>query len=249
VCVPGGEAYGSPVTEHRSDPPPIEVLVASGGSLFRQSLRSALQASPGVTAVGEAASEAEVVSGVTRAQPDVIVLDASLPPNGGQECTSAILAVAPSCRVVLLAEDDPSAALVDTFESGASGLLPKTATLDELLDAIHVVCRGGVVVPSHMLSDLIQGLVARRGEGQRARASIERLTGRERQVLALLSDGADNVAIADALVISPLTARTHVQNVMRKLRVHSRLEAAMFVARFGLGDEPLLRGRPLRRVQ
>lgn len=249
MCVPATTPTVRAVTEALADLAQIEAVVASGGPLFRESLRTALQASAGVTVVGDAGSAAEVVSDVTRASPAVVILDASLPPSGGQACISAIVTAVPSCKVILLADDDPASVIVGCFEAGASGFLPKTATMDELVDAIHVVCQGGVVVPATMLGDLIRGLVAHRGESVRARSLIERLTVRERQVLTLLSGGADNLAIAEALVISPLTARTHVQNVMRKLRVHSRLEAAMFVSRNGIADEPLLPGRPLRRMQ
>jgi DNA-binding NarL/FixJ family response regulator len=119
--------------------------------------------------------------------------------------------------------------LVDAFDAGASGLLTKSASLADLLEAIHDVSRGDVVVPRSLLAELIRHLVARRRVREGGRALLDRLTTREHEVLALLASGADNRAIASALFISPLTARTHVQNVLRKLRVHSRLEAAMFV--------------------
>ena len=228
---------------------PIAVFVASGGSLFRESLRSVLDAEAGVAVVGEAASESAAVSEVVRTRPDVAVVDSLVPPRGGAACAGSIVEADPACKVLLLADDPLTGSLVDAFGSGASGYLPMAASLIELLDAIDVVDRGGVVVPHELLGELIRGLVDRRTSDDRARSSLELLTGRERQVLELISDGADNAAIAEALVISPLTARTHVQNVMRKLRVHTRLEAAMFAARQGMRAEPRLLGRPLRRVQ
>jgi DNA-binding NarL/FixJ family response regulator len=208
---------------------PIKVLVASRRSLFREALLSSLFSDPRVVVVGECSFGPTAVTESARAKPDVALLDAALPPYGGPKCASLIIDAAPACRVLLLADADASAVLVDAFDSGASGLLTKSASVADLLEAIHDVSRGDVVVPRSLLSELIRHLVARRRDREGARALLDRLTTREREVLTLLASGADNRAIASALFISPLTARTHVQNVLRKLRVHSRLEAAMFL--------------------
>jgi two-component system, NarL family, nitrate/nitrite response regulator NarL len=208
---------------------PIEVLVASRRSLFREALLSSLVSDPRVVVVGECSFGPTAVTEAARAKPDVALLDASLPPSGGPKCASLIIDAAPACRVLLLADADASAVLVDAFDAGASGLLTKSASVADLLEAIHDVSRGDVVVPRSLLTELIRHLVARRRDREGARALLDRLTTREHEVLTLLASGADNRAIASALFISPLTARTHVQNVLRKLRVHSRLEAAMFM--------------------
>lgn len=207
---------------------PIDVLVASRRSLFREALLSSLVTDPRLVVVGECDFGPTAVTEAARAKPDVALLDASLPPYGGPECVPLIIEAAPMCRVLLLADDDASAVLVDAFDAGASGLLTKSASVADLLEAIHEVGRGEVVVPRSLLAELIRRLVARRRDREEARTLLDRLTTREHEVLALLASGADNRAIATALFISPLTARTHVQNVLRKLRVHSRLEAAMF---------------------
>lgn len=207
---------------------PIDVLVASRRSLFREALLSSLVSDPLVVVVAECDFGPTAVAEAARAKPDVVLLDAWLPPYGGPKCVSLIIDAAPACRVLLLADDDASAVLVDAFDAGASGLLTKSASVADLLEAIHEVRRGDVVVPRSLLTELIRRLVARRRDREGARALLDRLTTREQEVLALLASGAGNRAIATTLFISPLTARTHVQNVLRKLRVHSRLEAAMF---------------------
>jgi two-component system, NarL family, nitrate/nitrite response regulator NarL len=206
----------------------IDVLVASRRSLFREALLSSLVSDPRVAVVAECDFGPTAVTEAARAKPDVALLDASLPPYGGPKCVSLIIDAAPACRVLLLADDDASEVLVDAFDAGASGLLTKSASVADLLEAIHEVRRGDVVVPRSLLAELIRRLVARRRDREGTRALLDRLTTREHEVLALLASGADNRAIATTLFISPLTARTHVQNVLRKLRVHSRLEAAMF---------------------
>lgn len=225
------------MSDHSSESP-IAILVASGGSLFRESLVSVLDDEAGVVVVGEAASESAAVAEVVRTRPDVAVVDSLIPPRGGAACVASINEADPACKVLLLVDELSPGSLVDAFGSGASGYLPMAASLSELLDAIGVVDRGGVVVPSGLHGDLIRVVVDRRTNDDRAQSSLERLTKRERQVLELISEGADDAAIAEALAISPRTVRTHVQNVMRKLRVHSRIEAAMFAARHGASAEP-----------
>jgi len=107
--------------------------------------------------------------------------------------------------------------------------LTKESPLSELIYASRAIDRGETVVPPRMLGPLLTRLIHRRSERDDAMRRVSLLTRREREVLALLAEGADNGGIAAALVISPETARTHIQNVLNKLGVHSRLEAAAFV--------------------
>jgi two-component system, NarL family, nitrate/nitrite response regulator NarL len=109
--------------------------------------------------------------------------------------------------------------------------------MTQLIEAVRAVGRGETMIPSRMLGSLISSLVRRRRGRDRAGRIAGSLTRREREVLFLLADGADNDGIAQALVISPQTVRTHIQNVLSKLGVHSRLEAASFVIRNDLRDE------------
>ncbi len=125
------------------------------------------------------------------------------------------------------------------MEFGASGFLTKGSPLTELLDAVHAVHAGDTLVPPRMLGSLLQRLIHRRREQDDAVRQLSKLTRRERQVLGLLAGGADNDRIAQALVISPETARTHVQHVLSKLGMHSRLAVAAFVVANGLADELL----------
>jgi two-component system NarL family response regulator len=219
------------------EPEVAAILVAIREALFRESLLSTLDSQLGFSVVGGSDSGPAAVADAARLQPDVAVVDEALPPDGGPRCAAEIIAAAPTCRVLLLGYDDSITSLEAAFQAGASGLLSKRGSFASLLDAIEAVHRDDVVVPQPLPGELIRRLVSRRTDGDLARASMGRLTEREREVLSLLVAGADNGAIAQALVISPLTARTHVSNAMRKLRVHSRLEAAMFVIRHGLQAE------------
>lgn len=124
--------------------------------------------------------------------------------------------------------------LLEVLDAGANGYLTRDAPLAELIRATRAVHGGETLVPPKMLGPLLSSLLRRKRDQDRAFERLARLTVREREVLALLAQGSDNDGIARALVISPQTARTHIQNILGKLEVHSRLEAAAFVTRSGL---------------
>jgi DNA-binding NarL/FixJ family response regulator len=138
---------------------------------------------------------------------------------------------------VLLADREDEDLLIGALEAGASGFLSKSAPLGELIQAARRVRDGEVLIPPRLLGPLLFRLIRRRREQNDAMRQVSKLTGREKEILALLTGGADNNGIAQALVISPGTARTHIQNVLSKLGVHSRLEAAAFVIRNGILEE------------
>src|SRR5205807_9108649 len=117
------------------------------------------------------------------------------------------------------------------------GYLPQDCPLTEVIASLHAVHHGDVLIPPNMLGDLIERLAGRNNGREEARRLVSSLTRREREILGLLAHGADNDFMAEELYISPQTARTHVQNVLAKLGVHSRLEAAAFVNRHGLREE------------
>jgi DNA-binding NarL/FixJ family response regulator len=212
----------------------IRVLLADGHALFREAVTTVLEADEDIVVVGDAGDGSAAVAEVGRTHPDCVFVDDQLASIDGVEATRRIKDRLPECAVVLLASVEDDATLVSSIEAGASGYLTKDSPVIELIEAVHAVHRGDVVVPQHMLGPLLTGLMRRRKERDETALRMSRLTPREREVLALLAEGCGNEAIADALVISPQTARTHVQNLIAKLGVHSRLEAAMFVARNGM---------------
>ena len=212
----------------------IRVLLADGHALFREAVTTVLEADEDIVVVGDAGDGSAAIAEVGRTRPDCVFVDDHLASIDGVEATRRIKDRLPDCAVVLLASEEDEATLVASIEAGASGYLTKDSPVIELIEAVHSVHRGDVVVPPHMLGSLLTGLMRRRKERDETARRMSRLTPREREVLALLADGCGNEGIAEALVISPQTARTHVQNLIAKLGVHSRLEAAMFVARNGM---------------
>jgi DNA-binding NarL/FixJ family response regulator len=214
----------------------VRVLLADAHSLFREALSSALAAEPDLAVVAEARDGLEAVAEAARSEPEVAVLDAELPNCDGVRATRLIRDRLPGCRVVVLAAEEDHDTLADAIQSGASGYLTKASPLTDLVEAIRAVHRGDTLVPARMLGGLLDRLVNRRHEQSSAVRRMGRLTPREKEVLSLLAEGGDNETIAQALVISPQTARTHIQNVLVKLGVHSRLEAAALAIQNGLLD-------------
>lgn len=215
--------------------------------MFREAVRDVLATETDILVSSDVRDGLQAVGEAERVRPDVAILDAKLPRCDGIRATALILERVPECRTLILAEEGDDSALVESFENGASGFLTKGCALSELIDAVRAVARGETVVPPRLLGRLLSELIRRRREQDEALKRASRLTRREREVLALLADGADNTAIARSLVISPQTARTHIQNVIGKLGVHSRLEAAMFVTQHGVLQN-LLEGQGVREL-
>lgn len=211
-----------------ASPDPIRVLVADRQALFRQALRSILEEEPDMCVVGEIGDEDRVVSEAQRTRPDVILLDEALSLGGGAHPASILRRVLPACQVVVIASVEDDAGLLEAVEAGVVGYITRDVGLKDLIEGTRDVRRGEALIPSRMLPSLLASLVERRNQEREALMRLSRLTAREREVLDLLATGAKNAAIANALTISPDTARTHVQNLLAKLGVHSRLEAAAF---------------------
>jgi DNA-binding NarL/FixJ family response regulator len=215
----------------------VSILLGDRHPLFQEAVRSVLEGEPDLQVVATAGDGNRVIAEAERHRPHIALLSANLLNCDGFSATALIRSRVPTCRVVILAGDRDNVALARAIEAGAGGSLPQDCPLTEVIAAIHAVHRGDVLIPPNMLGDLIERLSGRHNGRDQARRLVSSLTRREREILGLLAQGADNEAMADELFISPQTARTHVQNVLAKLGVHSRLEAAAFVNRHALREE------------
>lgn len=214
----------------------VSMLVADDHALFREAVRAALSVEPGLEIVAEARDGRETIAEALRTRPQIALIDATLSNYDAIRATALIVQELPGCRVIVLSDTEDEKILVRAVEAGASGFLTKASPLTTLVDAVKRVDAGETLIPSEMLGGLLARLVNRRQLQRNAVRMMVRLTRREKEVLGLLAAGADNQAIGRALVMSPQTARTHIQNILGKLEVHSRLEAAAFVVRNGLQD-------------
>jgi DNA-binding NarL/FixJ family response regulator len=225
-----------------SDPASIKVLLVARSSLLREAIRLALDEQNGVDVVADIGEGTHVVSEAERARPDVVLL---MTTRATRETTGTVAMLCervPDCRILVISEDEDEDLLLAVLEAGATGYLTNRSPVDDLIRGIRAVNEGETVVPPHMVGALLRRFIHRRREQDVALRRMSRLTAREREVLILLARGSGNDAIAETLVISPKTARTHIQNLISKLGVHSRLEAAMFLTRSGISDELLVEG-------
>jgi two-component system NarL family response regulator len=212
----------------------IRVMLADRHALFREAVRSALETAADIEVVDEARNGREAVMKADQSDPDVVILDIDPSTSNGRQTTVELKKAAPRSRILVPSDVEDHRLLLEMLDAGASGYLTRDVPLAELIRATRAVHAGETLVPPKMLGPLISGLLRRKREQDLAFERLARLTVRERDVLALLAQGSDNDGIARALVISPQTARTHIQNILGKLEVHSRLEAAAFVTRSGL---------------
>jgi DNA-binding NarL/FixJ family response regulator len=227
---------GSVDAENPAADPTIRVLVSHGDRLARAGLGALLEAEPDVVVVGAAADGVQTVALASEVQPDVVLLDIAVAGTDAGTVTQRILADAdPSSVQVLVigaAEDDEK--IFSSLRSGASGFLARDAEPAELTRAIRAVAAGGGALSPSGVRRVIAELAAQPDPRRASPASLEELTARELEVMALVAGGLSNDEIAEQLVVTPATAKTHVSRVMTKLRAHHRAEVVMLAYETGL---------------
>jgi DNA-binding NarL/FixJ family response regulator len=219
----------------------VRLLVAENRALHRAALSAALDAEDDLQVIAQTGDAAETVETARRLVPDVVCAGAMAPGRAGRAgppLCELVKAECPEQRVLVIDDVCDPIALLAAVRAGAEGYTTKETSLSTLVDAVRRVHAGEAVVPPTMLAGLLRALTASARQADESYERFLRLTTREKQVLELLADGCGNRTIAEILVISPQTARTHIQNVVRKLGAHSRLEAAGMAVAHGW-----LRGR------
>ena len=217
----------------------IKVLVAGPQRAFAEALAMRIGAEPGVDVVGAVASADEALRG-SGARPDLATVDLAVLDMDADETFLALAdhlrGLRPGIGLVGLAGgEDETAALTSAVHRGVRGWVRKSADIGELLDVLHGVHRGETRIPALLLTGLLDRLLSELAEERAADRLLASLTPRERQVLEAMSRGASRLEIADELAISVDTVRTHTQNVLTKLNVHSSLAAVRVARRAGLG--------------
>ncbi|MFL5643213.1 MAG: response regulator [Chloroflexota bacterium] len=209
-------------------PSRIRVLIVDDHAMVRRGMRDFLELHDDLEVVGEAANGREALAQVAALLPDVVVMDLLMPDLDGIAATAQLKALHPAIEVVVITSFIEEERITAALEAGASGFLLKDAEADDLAAAIRSARAGEVY-----LDPAVAGIVARRlrarpdGTGGHGEA-VGRLTARERDVLAAVARGLSNRAIADELGIAERTARTHVSNILAKLGLTSRTQAALF---------------------
>jgi DNA-binding NarL/FixJ family response regulator len=215
---------------------PIKVLLADDQELVRTGFKLLLDTEDDISVVGEAADGAQAVELARRERPDVVLMDIRMPVLDGIGATRQIAAMRglEQTRVLILTTYDTDAYVFEALEAGASGFLLKDSGPAELLHGIRVVAAGEALLAPSITRRLIAQVTAARTVHEAAEERLAVLTQREREVLALVGEGLSNSEIAERLVLSPATARTHVSRAMGKLGARDRAQLVVIAYQTGL---------------
>jgi two-component system nitrate/nitrite response regulator NarL len=212
----------------------ITAMIVDDHLLFAEAIRSTLQ-SNGIDVVAIATDGAQAIRALREHRPDLALVDIGLPDQSGLAVGRQILDESPDTKVVAVTALDDARTVKEALRSGFHGYLMKETPVERFIASVLAVASGQVVVPHRVAA----GVAGVRTSGERQAAMLaEQLTSRELDVLELIAEGVDSQMVAQRLGISPNTVRTHVQSILSKLQVHSRLEAATFAVRHGIVPSP-----------
>ena len=209
------------------------MLVVDDHDLFRTGLKGLLE-EHGLLVVGTASSGAEAVRSYRDNPPDVVVMDLNMPGMTGVEATRQITGIAPLARIIVLTVSDQDADVLDAILAGACGYLLKDAPVDELLRGIRAAAVGESLISSHVAGKVLQRVRAASTMPGGAELIRSELSEREVEVLKLIANGNDNAQIGAELHISPKTVKNHISNILMKLQIENRIQAAVYAVRSGI---------------
>lgn len=209
-------------------------MVVDDHPMWRDAVERDLAAA-GFEVVAVAGTGEEAIRRFAAARPEVVVLDLQIPPPGGVEVTATVLSQDPSARVLILSASGEQADVLEAVKAGATGYLVKSASSDELIDAVRRVAQGDTVFTPG-LAGLVLGEF-RRISSEPETPPGEQLTERETEILKMVAKGLSYKQIAERLVLSHRTVQNHVQNTLRKLQLHNRVQLTRWAIEQGLDEE------------
>ena len=214
------------------------ILLVDDHNLFRSGVKALLARQPDFDVVGEAADGLEGLKRARELKPDVVLLDLHMPAMTGREALGAILEQQPETCVLMLTVSEDADDLLQCLRGGARGYLLKNIDAEFFVDSIRRAAAGEAVVSPQLTGKLVAGVLAPAPEAPAAREAKGALRPREREILALLAAGASNKAIARELDLAESTVKIHVQGILRKLNLSSRVQAAVYAVEHGLAAKP-----------
>ena len=217
--------------------PPTRILLVDDQLLFRKGLRALIEDQEDMEVVGEAQDGAQALDRVRTAKPDVVLMDIHMPVCSGVEATRLIKAERPETKVIALTVSDEDDDLFEAIKSGAAGYLLKDLRPEELFDLIRGVLRGETPISPAVAGKLLSEFRRRPWRDPTETAGWD-LTARELEVLQLVTEGLSNAEIAARLFIVEGTVKNHLHNILEKLHLENRLQAATYAIREGLVQPP-----------
>jgi DNA-binding NarL/FixJ family response regulator len=218
--------------EAKEDKSDLRVLLVDDHDLFRTGLRNLLE-EQGLQIVGEASNGKDGVRLVRELAPDIVVMDLNMPGMSGVEATREITSFAPLTRVLVLTISDQNEDVMDAIVAGACGYLVKDSSIQELIRGITAAAVGESLISPPIAAKVLQRVRAVTLD-QGAQTIRAELSERELEVLRLIANGKDNAQIAAALHISPKTVKNHISNILMKLQIENRIQAAVYAVRSGI---------------
>lgn len=218
---------------------PIRILLVDDHTLFRSGVRLLLQRQPDFEVVAEAGDGVEGLKRAKELKPDVVLLDLNLPGLSGLETLQLLTQDLPGCAVIILTVSEEADELGQALRDGARGYLVKNIDAEALVSAIRRAAAGEAVIADSMTAKLVEQFRGQASHAPSAPGSAERhrLTARETQIVQWLARGASNKVIARELDVSESTVKIHVQNVLKKLNLTSRVQVAVYAVERGLYTE------------
>ena len=223
----------SSATNEERQGDPLRVLLVDDHDLFRTGLRNLLEDNE-LTVCGEASTGSDAVKLVRELAPDVVVMDLNMPGMTGVEATRHITSLSPLTRVVVLTISAEDEDVMDAIVAGACGYLLKDSSIVELMQGIRSAAVGESLVSPTIAAKVLQRVRASGASHREAELIQSELSDREIQVLKLIANGKDNATIATELHISPKTVKNHISNILMKLQIENRIQAAVYAVRSGI---------------
>ena len=218
--------------------PPKKILIVEDHILFRDGLKTLFRNLPDFQIVGEAGSVQEGIENARLLQPDIILMDYSLPDGVGPDATKRILRELPDCKIVFLTVHEAEEKLFAAIRAGAKGFVPKNIDGKNLISSLRSLDREEVAFSRKMTASIVEELSHMDSQTTSAKDILADLTNREVDVLLVLQTGASNAEIAQHLFISENTVKHHIKNILKKLDVENRHQAAQIARQMGLEANP-----------
>jgi DNA-binding NarL/FixJ family response regulator len=216
----------------------LRILLVDDHSLFRKGIAALLSARPDFQVVGEAADGLDAIARARELMPDVILMDVAMPRCTGLEAVRVIKQELPQVHIIMLTVSDDDRSVFTAIQNGASGYLLKALEPQELYDMLGKLCSGEAPISGRMAAKILQEFRQMKQNPNGHSESPDELTRREIEILELVVQGATNGEIAQALCITENTAKIHLRNILEKLHLQNRIQAAVYAVRQGLVKDP-----------
>ncbi len=232
------EATAEQGEESPSREGPIRVVVVDDQPVFTELMRMRLDQEPDIEVVGMAFTGDDGLKAALEHKPDVLLVDYHMPGLTGLQVIQELKSAGENPTVVVLTADTDEAIMAEAIAAGAAGYITKQQALTEVVQAVRTASEGEPVVPAFMIPRILSHFHKQQQREQQAEMLREKLSAREIQILEQLARGASNEEISETFVLSPNTVRTHIQNVLKKMGVHSKLQATTLALQLGIITMP-----------